>query len=230
MSFIVIVSIILWHKRKWCTCELNVKYICFCGLLSRKIESRWLIIEYCKYKTFNPHFLNPQVKLTKKINFRGNLYYVKNVRLWWNGAWYYIVCIFFLMSVAEIQSLSSLLLPSIESKVFVSVKIYMARISSYPILSGSFEVAYFWKPSVNIVESKNKSQCVRKSILSAYVQGGKRWHKQSSTGERVMMYLFTKASTKLKKPTKDGEGPRASNSWEPLLLPSQKGQEEETEF
>lgn len=45
-------------------------------------------------------------------------------------------------------------------KVFVSINIYMARTSSYPTFSGSLEGAYFLKPSVNIVESKNKTQCV----------------------------------------------------------------------
>lgn len=48
---------------------------------------------------------------------------------------------------------------------------------------------------------------------------------ESSTGESLY-----KRAQKLKKPTKDGEGPRSSNGWEPLLLPNQKGQEEETTF
>lgn len=33
--------------------------------------------------------------------------------------------------------------------------------------------------------------------------------------ESIMMHLFIKGSAELKKLTKDGEGPRASNSWEP---------------
>lgn len=45
---------------------------------------------------------------------------------------------FFLMSVADTQILSSPLLTSTESKVFVSVEIYMVRTSLYPTFSASF--------------------------------------------------------------------------------------------
>lgn len=53
---------------------------------------------------------------------------------------------------------------------------------------------------------------------------------ESLTGESVMTHLFTKGPLESKKPTKDSEGPRASPSWELLLLSCQEGQEEETTF